>query len=69
MWQVMKIQRKIGMMKIEPGNLTGRPEKVGVKRAKFCSESHFCKEKHSEVTRHSVTKIDTKFDIHKFAHL
>ena len=38
----MKIQRVMKMMKIEPENLAGHPEKVGVKRAKVIFESHFC---------------------------
>ena len=45
LWLLMKIQRVMKMMKIEPENLAGHPKKVGVKKAKIILESHFREKK------------------------
>ena len=69
MWRLKKIQRVMKMTKIELENSVIHPEKVGVKRAIFFQKVIFVKKTLSEVASDSIRNMDTKFYIHKFAHL
>ena len=61
MWWLKKIQRVMKMMKIEPENLAGQPQKVGVKRAKIFLEVISVKRKHSAIANHTPSEKSCMF--------
>ena len=68
MWQLMKIQRVMKMMKIELEILACHPKKWVSEGQKSFQKVNSVRKTHSEVTSNSARKIKTKFQFHKFSH-
>ena len=69
LWLLMKIQRVMKMMKIEPENLAAHPKKWAWKKQKSLWKVISVRKTQCEVTSHRAMNLGTKFQTHEFGHL